>query len=246
METARHPIRSFSQRSWPRVSTSFKASFSDPQGHFREEEVTNLSKGGLFLKTNDPVHEGERLELMLALPNRPQEVTIFGQVIHSRKPSSLNPVSIQGGMGIMFNTIEPKLKKSLAQFIAALFFQNKAENGDHSKFDSPANRVHLNANLDGNSATLKNITPEGIFIHIEHPLVLFEKVKTNLAHPDTGLDLELEGEVIQVQRIGQNIQKYAAGIKFLGMDRATQEPVQEILREILLRQQLNQRSYLPH
>jgi len=228
------------KRTWPRIPTSFKAFYADPKGHFREEEVINLSKGGLFLKTQEPSETGELLELILAIPESQQEITVQGQVIHNRKPTKNDNMSELSGMGIMFTTIEPQLKNYLGNYITTLFQKEIADKRSDTRYQSPPNQVILHANEKEHSAILKNISKGGMLVHTEHPLVLFEIVSTVLTHPDTGLQFDIDGEVIHLQKLEKSPQCFAAGIKFIGLDSDSQDLIHEMIREIMFRQKMNQ------
>ena len=236
-----HPNEDFiigENRCWPRIQTTINALFSDHQGRFREDQVSNLSKGGLFLNTPNPLPKGENIEIILVLPDQSCEVAVQGQIMHSNSK----------GMGVMFTTIEPSLKTTLGNFIDRLLDINGGGGKRISpRIHTPPCKIQINASKGKQGAILSNISKNGMFIRTENPLNLFEHVHTCITHPDTYLDLELEGEVTHIQKITSQMYSFGAGIRFLNLDEDTEVTVMEIVREIMLRQRINDpESFIPH
>lgn len=94
----------FSIRSEPRVSKVLSLSFKDRQS-FINSYTTNISQGGLFLKSNTPLKQGELFQLNLQLPDLEQPIRIQSKVAWAREPSVASEKS-PAGMGIRFIEIE--------------------------------------------------------------------------------------------------------------------------------------------
>jgi len=226
-------------RCWPRIQTSLTALYADPLGSFREERVSNLSKGGLFLNTSKPLPKGEQLELILLLPDQTCEIAVSGQVMHSHYPREIRSSDETPGMGIMFTTVEPNLKNTLGNFIDRLLQTEGGGKRIEPRVHSPPCKIQINAAKGKQGAILTNISKNGMFIRTENPLNLFEHVHTCITHPETYFDLELEGEVAHIKKIDSHSYSFGAGIHFLNLDPDTENAVLEIVREIMLRQRIN-------
>lgn len=72
-------------------------------GHLLVSYCTNLSRGGLFLPTPEPLARGESLTLALRIPGRSRPVTIEAQVQWIRETDS---PSGPAGMGVSFRDID--------------------------------------------------------------------------------------------------------------------------------------------
>jgi len=67
-----------------------------------DEECQNLSRGGLFVVTHEPVPEGSRLLVEIALPDGP-EVQAIGRVAWSRVTAAgIAEEAVRPGIGIEF------------------------------------------------------------------------------------------------------------------------------------------------
>lgn len=231
------------QRTWPRIQTSFPAMYADKDGYFHEEKVINLSKGGLYLETHNPLKKDDRLEMILQLPDQSCEITVQGQVMHADTING-NPLS---GMGIMFTTVEPNLKKWLGHFIDRLFHADGGGERKEPRVAAPLNQIKISASDIDQSALLCNLSRNGMLVRTQHPLCLFEQVSTLLTHPDTYLNFELQGEVVHIYKKELKSHPYYTGIKFDGIDQATRETILDLVREIMFRQQIADiKDQLPH
>lgn len=232
------------QRSWPRAQTVFKALYADQEGYFREDKVLNVSKGGLFLQSRCPRQKGERLELILILPDETCEITVQGQIMHScsfaKNPQEPMSQETLCGMGIMFTSIEPQLKDRLGFFIDRLFDCKGGGGGKRQRprVQPPLNQVQLNLTQKEQSAVLCNLSATGMLLRLRDPVVLLEKMTLAIMHPDTTYQFELQGEIIHTQKTHDPTHPYAAGIRFINLDGKTQETIFELIREIMFRQQI--------
>ena len=75
--------------------------------------VVDLSKGGIFISTPEPLNSGTNVELSIMLPGA-GEVTIQGVVKWIRPDEN---ESGRAGMGIEFQNINDDLKKKLGDLI---------------------------------------------------------------------------------------------------------------------------------
>ncbi len=84
-------------------------------GNFSYYLATNISTGGMFLKSDEPLAEGTDLTLRFALPYKEENIQVDARVVRSQKsrPGFLYP----SGMGIKFTALEAKSKDAIQEFI---------------------------------------------------------------------------------------------------------------------------------
>jgi uncharacterized protein (TIGR02266 family) len=69
--------------------------------------MLNISKGGMFIKTNSPHPLGTVLSLEFTLPGRKETIHATGLVVWHHKPAQTNVSSHEPGMGIKLTEINP-------------------------------------------------------------------------------------------------------------------------------------------
>lgn len=84
-------------------------------GHLLVSYCTNLSKGGLFLPTPEPLAKGELLTLSLRVPGRERPLAIQARVRWTRgEDSDRGPA----GMGVSFNDVDGVLGDTIDAIVA--------------------------------------------------------------------------------------------------------------------------------
>ena len=85
-----------------RITKKFKVSYRSPRA-FVNSYLFNLSVGGLFVKTDEPMKPGERLSLKIFLPDKDDALEVVGEVIWSTKEEKVTPdKTFPPGMGVKF------------------------------------------------------------------------------------------------------------------------------------------------
>ena len=219
------------QRRFPRIQTEFHALHAFEDGSFREEPVTNLSKGGLFLRSKRPRKKGERIEIILMLPDQSAEVTVQGQVMYCNYLG--DQLEYTYGMGIMFTAIEPNLKKWLGHFIDRLIQDEGGGKRVEPRVHTDPCKITLNKSGKESGAMLCNISRHGMYIRTDHSYSLFERVETVLEHPNSALKMEVAGEIIHIQKMDNNSLPYGMGLRFVDLTTSMEEAILSLLRDIL-------------
>jgi CRP/FNR family cyclic AMP-dependent transcriptional regulator len=78
----------------------------------------NISRGGLFIRTERPLKQGERFLLKLQLPDIPEPLTINCEVVWAREQGKFE--KRPPGMGVMFHEMRRQDSHLLNQYINAL------------------------------------------------------------------------------------------------------------------------------
>jgi uncharacterized protein (TIGR02266 family) len=76
----------------------------------------NISKGGMFISTRDPLPEGTTLTLKLKVPESKEEITLEGEVVWRVKPDESKGTLIPG-MGLKFKNIDEEVIKKIERII---------------------------------------------------------------------------------------------------------------------------------
>jgi uncharacterized protein (TIGR02266 family) len=90
------------RRKHARIDKTFKIVYSTPKA-FINHYLSDISAGGLFIKTNTPLDVGERFNLKLFLPNGGKELFVACEVIwiHTEETGVTNG-DHPPGMGVRF------------------------------------------------------------------------------------------------------------------------------------------------
>ena len=104
-----------STRSEPRLPKTLSLSYQDHPS-FMKAYTGDVSSGGLFLRTDNPLAEGETFLLKLSLPNLPDPLKINCDVIWSRKKEDSSPKK-PAGMGVQFGEMSEKDRKALTLYL---------------------------------------------------------------------------------------------------------------------------------
>jgi len=102
------------RRKEERIPVEVEVRYSSQEG-FAIEWITNISKGGLFIKSEKPLPPGTPLKITFSIPGKDVPVEVGGVVRWSVPPSS-SP-SVIPGMGIQITEIDEKSKKILDAFV---------------------------------------------------------------------------------------------------------------------------------
>ena len=104
----------FSVRGEVRAAKSLSLTFKDSQAFVRAY-TGNISTGGLFIKTERPLAEGEQFLLRLQLPNEVEPLRIKCEVVWARKPGGYD--NKPAGMGVKFGEMGEKDRQILHKFL---------------------------------------------------------------------------------------------------------------------------------
>ncbi|MEW6668730.1 MAG: TIGR02266 family protein [Thermodesulfobacteriota bacterium] len=108
-------VAEFYSRREPRVPKTLSLTYKDRQS-FVKAYSANVSRGGLFIKTDTPLPKGERFLLKLQLPDVGRPLSIECQVAWSKKAGEQGPVG-PNGMGIRFLEMDEKDDQVLRRYV---------------------------------------------------------------------------------------------------------------------------------
>ena len=107
-------VKSIDQRSSSRVPIRILVEYEEVDD-FLADYTSNLSLGGMYVQTDEPLVVGTRFRLRFRVPGRRKPVATYGEVrwsIPANNPSGLTP-----GMGIQFDALAPMDKKAVEEWM---------------------------------------------------------------------------------------------------------------------------------
>jgi uncharacterized protein (TIGR02266 family) len=108
------------RRKQARVAKRLKVAYATPK-EFVDRYIFNLSVGGLFIETKEPLSQGELLNLKIFLPDKGEELDVTGEVIWSSRQGKITPErKYPPGMGVKFlNLSNDGIKRIISVLIQA-------------------------------------------------------------------------------------------------------------------------------
>jgi uncharacterized protein (TIGR02266 family) len=107
----------FSSRKQPRVQKTLTLMFKDRRS-FVKAYTDNISKGGLFIRTEHPLRKGEQFLLKLQLPGLPDAIKAHCEVSWVREQSDIH--KRPPGMGVKFSKMTKRDNQILHQYFQTM------------------------------------------------------------------------------------------------------------------------------
>lgn len=82
---------------------------------FLYDYATNISLGGVFIRSANPLPVGTKLRVQFSLPGLDETVVTWGEVAHVIEERAKEGFR---GMGIRFNDLDPRSKRVIDQLVA--------------------------------------------------------------------------------------------------------------------------------
>ena len=105
----------FSSREQTRILETYSLKYKDKKS-FVDAYSGDLSGGGIFIKTGNPLERGEQFSLKLQLPGIPNSVETKCEVVWTRKKHEETDTA-PAGMGVRFIEMTRKNHQTLTQFL---------------------------------------------------------------------------------------------------------------------------------
>ncbi len=102
------------QRSVPRISAKFLVTIRE-ETPAKELVCINLSEGGMYLRTLDPLEEGCLLHIKVTLPHDTTASDLEAEVVRSAPLADL--IEVEPGMGLRFVNVRDSVASRLRNFI---------------------------------------------------------------------------------------------------------------------------------
>lgn len=113
------------RRKHPRVPVRIRIQYRVADRFFTDY-IQNLSMGGIFVETTDPLPVHTALKVQFALPSLEKPIVADGVVVH-RVEISGGKSRAASGMGIRFSQLDERSKRTLEAYIQKLQTPSKAQ-----------------------------------------------------------------------------------------------------------------------
>jgi uncharacterized protein (TIGR02266 family) len=121
-------ISGAARRRAPRASVVLQLAYRSAS-HLLVSYCTNLSRGGLFVPSKDPLPPGSHLSLSLTIPGDPEPIELHAEV---RWVRSFDALEGPAGMGLAFEDIDEVLGDRVDAIVAEFVPLRVALVGDHA------------------------------------------------------------------------------------------------------------------
>ncbi len=217
------------KRVYARVQTNIVVKYLNDFGMFDEYLTGDISMGGIYIQTENPLPIGTRQEIILCLPDGSQEVTVLGEVVrHTPPPPG------QKGMGIRFALIEPALRGELEKFIHTLLLMRGSDQRSSPRIKA---RLRVQVNIKGklNRALLEDIGRGGLFVTLQGDIQLMDLLEVMLVHPVTHKEIPVLGQVIHKRDMKDPKTNHIAkgiGLQFVQMTEEKKREIDDFLKSL--------------
>ena len=105
------------RRKHQRVPTQILIKYRNAD-HFFTDYIQNISRGGIFVPTHQPLPKDTRLQITFSLPDCDASITTHGIVVHSLQSNPENGAS-PSGMGIQFQALSEAQQQLIDAYVAS-------------------------------------------------------------------------------------------------------------------------------
>jgi c-di-GMP-binding flagellar brake protein YcgR len=180
-------------------------------------ETRDLSVGGMFLVSDEPVSAGDELEFVLFLPVGMPPVEGRARVVHTRHPAHPH---VLPGFGLQFLSADTeKLRKYLVRLIRGEVKPPRDERRRHGRIRRTLS-TKLTAPKTEEKAQVRNISLGGVLLETELPAIEGTRTEMTVVHPLTLQKLQLTGKIVRLtdSDIGGSEQVQGTGVAFDDME----------------------------
>jgi len=204
---------------------------------FYKEYAKNISKGGIFIKSNNPLPPQTIIEIKIFLPDDENPMDVVGEVVHIIEPEIAQQRGWDPGMGVHFVDCEEAMFKRLEKYIDDQSKDKPAAKVDRRRHQRSTTRMKVKfpdlTTLLENYA--KDISHGGIFIPTTDPKPVGVAITLTLVHPESGEEVEINGEVVRVVTEKEAKEHKdrklvpGMGVKFINIESSQQMALEEFL-----------------
>lgn len=211
-----------SRRTTPRVAAVIEVRYQRRED-FVLEYARDISLGGLFVASEDPLAEGDRVEMHLMLPELAYPIRIAGSVLRTVR-SRTKGVS---GMGIAFDEFDEHTRATLIGYLKEMTADRECVVDRRGKFVRFEQTLEVEYNTVGDFLIdySQNISKNGIFVKTDRPQPVETIVPLKITLPN-GEKLEITGKVAHVidAELAADLGRQAGmGVQFMSYHGTSQE-----------------------
>lgn len=106
------------RRQYQRVPAQILIKYRNADQFFTDY-MQNISRGGIFVPTQQPLPKETRLQISFSLPDYDRLITADGIVVHSVQPGS-NSHDGPAGMGVQFHALSEENQQLIDAYVESL------------------------------------------------------------------------------------------------------------------------------
>lgn len=115
------------RRTSPRADLSLRVEYTKLNAFFADY-TKNISLGGTFLRTDDPLPEGTEFHFHLVVPRLPAPIALRGLVMWVKRPGQPSPkgrpADQEPGMGVRFVYDSPEQRAAITETVEQLMIES--------------------------------------------------------------------------------------------------------------------------
>ena len=190
-----------------------RVGFDSPED-FQREFADNLTKGGVFVATDEPCDLRERVQVVLALRFCNEKLALGGEVVHC-VTSEMAAAGGTAGVAVEFDGSTHAVQKMLEPLRLAAGAPVHQQD-DEGRRRSPRMDARVAARIDGGDGPIaghtRDVSQTGALVAVSGKGVpVGDRVRLTLTHPTTGETRDIEAVVArEVESVG--------GVTALGLD----------------------------
>jgi type IV pilus assembly protein PilZ len=216
-----------------RVEMKVEVEYKDFSQFYREY-TKNISRGGLFIKTDNMLKPQTVIEVVLKLPDHPP-CHLVGEVVHNLDPETARQNGWDPGIGIHFLDFKECGAQELEDYLREKYHKNPELRSPERRSEP---RVPIRLKVKFPSLDVlhhdysEDISRGGIFIQTQKPRKIGDRFLITLVHPETGQEIQLLGEVVRITEQSAEIKNSCGGmgIRFLEMDDSKYKQIEQFLK----------------
>jgi len=180
------------------LSRVLRIRFATPEA-FSKEYTENLSKGGVFVTTDEPCEMREHVQVVLALGFCAEKLALAGEVVH-RVTADMASVGATVGVAVQFDGSTHAVRKMLEPLRQAAGASEPREH-DPGRRRSPRMAARAVARIDGGDGApiaghTRDVSQTGVLVAVKNRGVpIGERVNVELKNPTSGESMSVAGVV---------------------------------------------------
>lgn len=178
---------------------SLVVAFDTPES-FQQEYDSNLSNGGVFVRTEDEFALREAVSVTLDLAFAGESLTLDAEIVHV-VPAAVAGLGSAAGVAVQFAMPIAQLRERLSTVVTeALMAGTVDEESGVRSAPRKSARVTVTLEADGESwvGQTRNLSQTGALVSAEgREIAVGTKVRVHLEHPSSGHRMAVPGEVVR-------------------------------------------------
>ena len=167
---------------------------------FRSEYLSNISNGGVFIATHDPIEVRSRVVVELSLTWCDEVVELEGEVVHT-VGAEMADTGASPGVAVQFDLPGKDLRSRFEPIVGVVETNERVtRSGRRSAPRAPA-RVLVRVETDSGcfEYRTRDISSTGVLLSSSHaePIPVGEAIGLTICHPQSGEEMRIDGRIVR-------------------------------------------------